>query len=247
MESHAVTLEELINDYSLELKPGMIFVNTIAEGETYFTKLCAEQLITYYSNYFFSNMLRVSYVVDGKIYITPFVRIAVDTLKENRFTEKYFKIPMELNQYPKGLKSKWESLEAEAEKVKKEELIDDCIEYSNEIGIAPLDPSYMKNCLEINDKGLKVKKDEAYITYYPFIKRDIFTEPNWELIGKYRTLNSITVFIDKEGKTYLTKIPGFSEILRHVGYRSKKIFVPMANGEEIIDPIDKEKWDLLEA
>lgn len=247
MESHAVTLEKLIKDYSLELKPGMTFVNTIAEGETHFTRLDAEQLITYYSNYFFSNMLRVSYVVNEKIYVTPFVRIAVDTLKENRFTEEYFKIPMELNQYPKGLKSKWESLEAEAEKVKKEELIDDCIEYSNEIGIAPLSPDYMENCLEITDKGLKVKKDEAYITYYPFIKRDIFTEPNWELIGKYNTLNSITVFIDKEGKTYITKKVGFSRVLKCAGYRNKKIFVPMAYGEEIIDSIYKDKWDQLEA
>jgi hypothetical protein len=51
------------------------------------------------------------------------------------------------------------------------------------------------------------------------------------------------VFVYRDGHTYVTKRYRIISELREAGYRETGMFVPFSNGEEILDPDLREKWE----
>lgn len=55
--------------------------------------------------------------------------------------------------------------------------------------------------------------------------------------------NGKVIFVYIDGKTYVTKGYKIIDELREAGYKEGELFVPFSNGEAIVDPFLKKKWD----
>jgi hypothetical protein len=64
-----------------------------------------------------------------------------------------------------------------------------------------------------------------------------------ESLGSYCQNNGRVVFVDDSGKTYVTPFcPEVRSILASAGYKEGSLYVPLSNGEEILDSELNAKW-----
>ena len=97
--------------------------------------------------------------------------------------------------------------------------------------------------------SFKIPK-EGFETLFFETDRDI-TRPvrEWELekvLGTYCQNNGRVVFVDDKGDTYVTPhCVEVIEILEAAGYRPGSLFVPLSNGERIVNDELRAKWEKL--
>ena len=63
------------------------------------------------------------------------------------------------------------------------------------------------------------------------------------VLGYYSMNNGRTVFIYRDGHTYVTKGYWVIDKLKKAGYQRGSLFVPFSNGEQIVDPLLAAKWE----
>ncbi len=65
-------------------------------------------------------------------------------------------------------------------------------------------------------------------------------------MGTYWQNNGIVVFVDENGKQYVTPFCfQIKQMLRDAGYLEKPLNVPLSNGEQIVDPTLAATWNSL--
>ncbi len=235
-----VSLDWLENEFSIELRPGMVIVDDISEEERTFTEEMAENIKAPGQDIYCFNPCTICYSTKGHIYLSPMSPEFEKSLRHYGFIYKNFSIPISNIEYVKGLKNRWDHIRDAVDDFQKEALAEKCTAQSETNYITPLDDEFLENCLEIPENGLTVKKQHGMMVYYPFIQYSLFREPDFKLIGKYYTSDNITVFVNVDGKTYITK--GRVSKLREHGFRKKPMFVPMSHGESMFWPFDGSKW-----
>lgn len=236
-----ILLNLLESKFSIELRPGMVIVNNISEEEKTFTEEMAKNIKVSGQDIYCFNPITICYATEGHIYVTPMLPYFEKSLKKYGFIYRDFSIPISPIEYVKGYKSRWDHIKKAVLDFQREALAESCKAQGEINHITPLDDEFLENCLEIPEKGLTVKKQHGMMVYYPFIRDSLFRDPDFKLVGKYYTSNKVTVFVNVDGKTYITK-GRVSELRKH-GFRKKLMFVPISNGESMFWPFNRLKWE----
>ena len=103
--------------------------------------------------------------------------------------------------------------------------------------IVPLGEETLRNCFQIPAEGVKV----SHIHWHD----EIVVGPLQEKHEKRFTRNNGKVVFRNEGKTYVAKGYGILKTLEAAGFEEGSIWVPLSNGEEILDPDLKTHWESL--
>ena len=138
----------------------------------------------------------------------------------------------------------WQRLHEAARHEAEYHFLKDCIAYSDEHGIDTLPDEIMENCIVIPESGIEVKKEKFNDRIYPLLT--CFDCTINHKIATFNENNGIVVFIYYDGRTYVTKGRGILPVLKCKGYRrNEALFVPLSNGEIILDPSFRQKWSTI--
>lgn len=199
-------------------------------------------------NYTYStNNSTIAFVEEEVLYVMPYFRKAMAVLQENRFTEKCFYVPFSNWDYPLTEKARWEELQREAHDQHTLDFIADCNAFSDRHGFGVLDEKHMQKCFEMPISGVLVKHPYFEKKHYPEITGTCLDCVAAEKIGHYCTNNGTTVFIYRDGKTYVTKNWEVVDALQKAGYKEGTFFVPFSNGESIEDSMYAKQWEKISA
>ena len=235
------TIKELTND-SVRVYAGMVAV---------YPHFKTEEVINFnfdaatFNGCYAVNNGTLAFIINGELYVTPATRKGYKVLRENNFIQKYFYVPFSNGDYPKEEKCRWEYLWKMARKSHEEEFIEDCSKYCDEHNIGILDEDILTNCFIMPTTGVRVKHLHFENVYYPVITSTCLDCIAVDHLGTYCTNNGKVVFVYRDGKTYVTKGYKILEKLRAAGYKEKSLFVPLSNGEQIIDPVLAEQWEMI--
>jgi hypothetical protein len=185
---------------------------------------------------------------NGEYYVTPFCFEVRDYLEELGYKDIGLYVPFSNGDIPadKDAALVWEALRNKARKVHEEKRIEEHKEkmksLAEEKSIQPLPEQLYELCLNIPESGLMT----SWMGQNP---TSTFPVSDWEVpkhMGTYCQNNGKVVFVNDEGKTFVT--PYCSEvrdILDAAGYRQGSLFVPLSNGEDIVDDKLNEKWNFM--
>lgn len=189
------------------------------------------------------NNATVCVVNHDEVFVIPYMKEVMEVLQNNGFTEKHFYVPFSNWDYPKFEQKAWEDLRREAEESWRNAFVEDCKKYCASKGIKAISDENMEKCFKMPEKGVEVEHIYFKTTYYPVINSTVLDCVAIDKLGTYNMNNGKVVFVYIDGKTYVTKGYKIIDELREAGYKEGELFVPFSNGEAIVDPFLKKKWD----
>ena len=129
-----------------------------------------------------------------------------------------------------------EKFDARREQERKERLD----QLARERGIVELPKALLEISLEIPQEGLET----SWMGQKPERTFPVSGDYSIEAaMGTYTQNNGRVAFVTTEGKTYVTPFCFEArETLKAAGYKEGSLFVPLSNGEEILDPDLNAKW-----
>ena len=189
----------------------------------------------------------ILYIRGENIYVTPYTRIALRILKQNGYRQEYLKyVPFDLTDEPRFEQTRWDELIHWAESTYREDFTNDCLEYADNNGIGKLPRHILNKCLEIPERGLAVRNNVFEESIYPILdKRRPDDHMIKSYVGRYSTQQGITLFIYRDGRTFLAKGRGITRRLKRRKYQETGIFVPLSNGALPVDKRLRSEWDAL--
>lgn len=225
---------------AIRVYPGMITVYPqFAKEET----LNISDLAPKFNGCYATNNSTVCFVSENEIFVTPITRFTMSSLNSAGFHSEYFYVPFSNGDYPKYEQNEWNSLRKKAQQFYVEEFIEDCNSYCDEHHIGTISEETLQNCFEIPATGVEVKHLYFENCYYPIIRSLCFDCTAADHIGHFCTNNGKVVFVYRDGKTYVAKGYKILNELRNAGYTESGLFVPFSNGEQIQNPILRERWE----
>lgn len=191
----------------------------------------------------------VSFVTpEGDYYVTPYCVEVADYLNSHGYTNGYIYVPFSNWDEPSNpiAAQQWKKLcvaarqlHNEKEKERRRENIKNIV---REKGIRELPQEAYDMSLVIPDEGLRTK----HFSSEESVTRPI---PDFDIknaLGTFDQNNGRVAFVDDKGNTYVTPYcHEIRAILRAAGYKEGSLYVPLSNGEEIMDPNTKERWTKL--
>ena len=191
---------------------------------------------------------KVSFVTeDGSYYVTPFCIEVAEALKKLGFTEGDLYVPFSNGDIPKdtALATRWETLCKEARRLfderQKRERIERYEKIAQEKRLKTLPEAVYQISLLIPQEGLETS----------WFGEKSITKPvyDWQIpdcMGTYCQNNGKISFVDANGKMYVTPFcQEVAKMLNEAGYKRDTLFVPLSNGEDIIDPTTAARWEAL--
>jgi len=189
---------------------------------------------------------RVAFVTPkGDYYVTPYCVEVADYLTAHGYQNGYIYVPFSNWDEPSDPleAQKWKKLCVAARQLhnekEKERRRENIKNISRSKGIKELPQEVYDMSLLIPDEGLKTKHlyTEESVT---------MPVPDFDLkdtIGTYYQNNGRVVFVDNKGKTYVTPYcHEVRQLLSEAGYRERGLYVPLSNGEAILDPQLSARW-----
>lgn len=208
--------------------------------------LCISNLIPKFPGCFATNNSTVSFITtDGHFFVTPYTTKKIHLLKELGFSKENFYVPFSNWDYPIIEQSLWELLQKDAKKEWENEFHQDCKNFCRKNNINELSQEIMDNCFVIPNSGLKIKHLYFEDCFFPILTSGVVDSYAIDKLGKFAKNNGVVVFVGDDGKTYLSRSYKIIQVLLSKGYKEARLFVPLSNGEEIIDPILSKKWDTI--
>lgn len=119
----------------------------------------------------------------------------------------------------------------------------DCTKWCNEHGIGKLSNETMKHCFMIPREGVRVKHLHFESICYPALGESRLDHFAIDMLGRYCTNNGKVVFVYRDGHTYVVGGYWIINELKAAGYRASGLFVPLSNGEQIVDPYLAAQWE----
>lgn len=174
----------------------------------------------------------------------PATRKIISILHESKLVERYFYVPFSNGEFPFLQIEKWKNLQKESLKCTMQNFKEDCIKWSKNHKINELSSEILQNCLKVPSIGIEVQKGGMTWKEYPGLNQVCFDGVACNIIGKYSHNNGVIAFIYYDGSTYITrKRKNIFEALDRAGYKQKcSIYVPLSNGERILDRELENKW-----
>ena len=232
-----------IRNKAVKLYEGMVVVKPQLFTQTYISLKDVNP--TAKDRVYATNNSTIVFAYNECIFVVPYTRTAVEILKGAGLKEDYLMVPFSNWDYPMYEKTKWEFLRIKARETCKQEFAEDCKQYCDERGFGELSNDVLANCFEIPRTGMKVKNVFYESTCYPLTDMEVMNWISIRYIGKYSYNNGKVVFIYRNGKTYVAKGYGILEKLKKAGYKEDFLYVPLSNGEEIMDEVLSVKWEAM--
>lgn len=183
-------------------------------------------------------------MVDNILYVTPSTRRAYSAL--GGFSERYFYVPFSNGDYPKNEQYRWKQLRAMQVEQRKQCFMNDCLDYCGRHSIEALSEEVLGRCFELPEQGVHVKHIHYEDWIYPIFAGHYFDAVHEiEMLGTYCTNNGRVVFVYIDGRSFVAKGYKILDALRKAGFTEKGMFVPFSNGEVILDPILRAKWEAI--
>lgn len=230
------TIKELV-DTSVRIYDGMTIVHSQTSQELSLDCSWAPKFNGCYA----VNNSTVAFVNHFTLYAVPYTRDVIKILESSGFNEKSFFVPFSNWEYPKDEAEYWASLRAKAAESYKEYLRRDCIMYSEQNSIGVLSKDILQNCLVIPESGIQVSTAHYTTTHFPLFTS--FTDMH--KVGKYDSNNGVVVFVYRDGTTYVARGYKIIKLLCDEGYTGGNFFVPLSNGEKIVNKAIAERWENL--
>lgn len=207
--------------------------------------LSISEIVPKFNGCFAVNNSTVCFVTtDGNVYVTPWTTGITNKLCDAKFQEKVFYVPFSNGDYPFYEKEKWERLYRNAKEYNFQnqaiKIMEACEKYCKRNNVRKLNKEDYENCMEIYSSGIEVHSHGYTDCYYP-INVDVENVQN--TIGHYNINNGVIIFVNDEGRTFLSKGKKFLQKLVSNGYQKANFFVPLSNWEEISNPILHGKWE----
>ena len=188
---------------------------------------------------------KVAFVTrDGSYYVTPYCFDVADYLRANGYVEGSVFVPFSNGDVPEdeNLRAEWRTLVEGARALHDERTAEErrnkCAEYARQKGLEDLPEEVYGMCLQIPKEGLEYSNWGQKGKCYPVEDYQLK-----ETLGTYCQNNGRVVFVDDKGNTYVTP---FCEEIRDAlsasRYREGSIYVPLSNGEELLDPTLNARW-----
>lgn len=187
----------------------------------------------------------VSFIHNGEMYAIPYTEMVIRSLKAAGLKNANFYVPFSHGDYPKAQAEKWVHLKEMVIQSYIDDLIEDCITYSDKNGIGKLKEETLKNCIELPFMGIAVIGVNYETCYYPVLNIGRGEKEIECYVGKYNIEDQTVMFVYCDGKTYLTKGYGIIRELKHAGYTEKNMLVPLAHGEKIKDKELQKRWEAI--
>lgn len=156
----------------------------------------------------------IVFSLNGKLYITPYSRRILAILWSNDFLRS---IHYAVNPYWKNSfqnTSTWTELQDAAYCSKMKNFENDCISFSERNKIKKLPPEFLAHAIEIPIKGLNIEQK----TYYPVFQSTVLDKETLPKIGTFFQNEDITVFVYRNGRTYISLNTDLPSVLPFYGY-----------------------------
>lgn len=242
MANKNIGIEILKKEGALQVYPGMVTVwPQFSSEET----LKLERHPKFPGCYAVNNSTVCFVTREGEIFVAPYTRNAIITLANAGFNQAEFNVPFSNWDYPKNEKAKWDYLRTKAEEAHKADFVSDCEKFCDSRGIGAISEETLKNCFLMPAEGVRVKHLYFENCYYPEINTLCLDCVAVDKLGKFCGNNGRVVFVYRDGRTYVTKGYKIMSELRAAGYKESGMFVPFSNGEVIMDPTLKARWDAI--
>lgn len=158
------------------------------------------------------------------------------------FEKKSFYVPFSNGDYPLKYQYQWNCLRNAAHESYKADFVADCEEYCNKHHIGAISKEIIENCFEMPEMGVQVKHIYYEDVYYPIMNQTCL-DCRCEKLGTFCYNNGRVVFVYRNGKTYVAKGYKIIAELEAAGFSKAGLFVPFSNGETIINPALRQRWD----
>ncbi len=194
---------------------------------------------------FTQNNGKVAFVTsDGRTFVTPFAFEARETLKAAGYKEGSLFVPLSNGEVPVNpeIATQWQKMCEKARELFNERMEKDklrrCAEIADKKRISPLSAEVYDMSLEIPAIGIPTS-----FLGQPGIATPVDEYKLEEALGVYCQNNGRVVFVDECGKTFVTPFcPEVRALLEEAGYKQGTLYVPLSNGEEILDPDTAQRW-----
>ena len=122
------------------------------------------------------------------------------------------------------------------------EFVKKCEQFADDHEYGNISEELLKKCFEMPAEGVKVEFRGTPNTLFPAVFDNNFYIA-CERIGRYSAHNGVYAFVYRNGKTYVTRSYEVLKELRKEGYSVGCMYVPFANGENIVDAAYAEQWE----
>ncbi len=184
----------------------------------------------------------------GKTFVTPFCSEIRTFLQNAGYKEGSMFVPFSNGEVPANavFALRWKQLcslaNKEFEKREEQRRIERLSDLARRKGLRDLNP-------EVYSLSMKIPKDGFEVIFFESEKDTVRPVRDFELdraLGTYYQNNGRVVFVDNHGDTYVSPhCQEVSEMLSNAGYSVSSLYVPLSNGERIIDPNIAEQWNSL--
>ena len=237
-----IMLLDFIKKEAVRIYPGITIVSRRTQEEE---RLDISDQIPMLNGYFAVNNSTVCFVTSNEMYVTPYTNQVIESLMATGLKKSNFYVPFSNCDYPKEQKEKWEALRKSAKDKLEAEFSEECVCFSDENHIGLLRKETLKRCLKIPTNGIEVSKDGKNTRYYPIISSTTVDYTVVSNIGKFSAKNGVVIFTYRDGSTYLTKGDRIIKELEGAGYKRHNFFVPLSNGEKIMEAHIQKIWNLI--
>lgn len=189
---------------------------------------------------------KVSFVAaNGRMYVTPFTSEVRAMLAEAGYKEGSLYVPLSNGEQivDPTLAAKWKVMKEEADVLhdtkEKQAKAERIRRLAEEKGLGELPQ-------EVYDMSLTIPEEGLETLWWGFEKSKTTPVEEWQLpecMGTYWQNNGKVSFIDATGKMLVTPFCSeVREMLDEAGYHEGSLYVPLSNGEQIVDPVLKDRW-----
>lgn len=184
---------------------------------------------------------------DSDAYVIPYTRDVIITLVENGFQPVDFYVPLSTLETPPPIYvARWEALRKQAKLSRAKDFEDDCEKWCDEHQIGAIESTWLVNSIEIPFGGILVEGRDYKTVYYPIVKNMVLDDYATENIGTFNTNNGRTVYVYRNGRTYVYKGHAITHALTAAGYKENfNLFVPFSNGDFPANSPLRERWEML--
>lgn len=166
------------------------------------------------SGTYISNSTIIAFSFNGNLYMLPYSRKIIAILWDNGFlrsTDYTFK-PYFANPFQHSFE--WMELQNAAHSSKMKNFETDCLRFSDYNSIKELPSELLITSTEVPNSGLKF----GMRMYYPVFSTTVLDKYTTSLIGKFYHHDGTTVFVYRDGKTYVSQNLDLPEVLPFYGY-----------------------------
>ena len=189
----------------------------------------------------------IGVVYKGEYFSLPETRNNINILQSFNINKAHFILELDDNKYPLDpiIRKDWMAILVRGSEERKEEFIEDCQKWAQTNSILTIPKKELENCLMIPEKGIRVKVvDDEYDEeelYTPIVS--YLTPRSIEYVGAYSEYNGRVIFVNTDGKTYMSKGDHMVNLLKKLNFRPYAFFIPFRDNEVIINKDLRLLWE----